>query len=164
MKSIEHVKSYARTLQRAAQAGAPDALKRIEKARGTDEVIRRRHCLATLAREFGFDGWAQLVRAWSEPGPSPQGTLLYPWSGGAHWNIWSVDYSEACEIFAEHGGFLLGYRDQYFIVESAYVDELGLDSGDPDWQKMGRNWIEPRDLDARDRLTMRLVRRRLGPG
>lgn len=161
MKTIRYIKSQARRLQRDAQAEAAEALRRIAKARGEDEIIRRRHCLATLAREFGFDGWHALVRAWSEPGPVHQGTFLYPLSAGAHWNVWSANYQQACCIRSEHGGFLLGYRNQYFIAESGYIDDLGLDSQHPDWKAMGRNWIAPEDLEARDRLTLKLVRHQL---
>ena len=58
---IEDLKSEARVLHRRARAGEPGALARLDVETG--EPIKRRHCLAAIARELGFAGWPALVSA-----------------------------------------------------------------------------------------------------
>lgn len=157
MKTIEQIKTRARKLQRDAEAGIPSALQRIEKARAKDERIRRRHCLAAISNELGFAGWPELVASLSKAALGAHGTYLYPSNGGAHWNIWFADYDEARNVRHEHGGFLLGYKSQFFICDESYITELGLEPSDPDWDRIGRDWIKPRDLEARDRLASQLI-------
>ena len=85
------------------------------------------------------------------------GTLLYPSTCSGHYNIWSASYAEAREIRAAHGGYLLAYKRQFLIVEDGYIDSMGLDPADPDWERMGRDWVQPGDLAARERLYRKLV-------
>ena len=55
------------------------------------------------------------------------------------------------------GGFLFPYRNQFFICEWGFVVALGLDPADPDWERIGRDWVRPRDEVARDRLEAKLI-------
>ncbi len=50
------------------------------------------------------------------------------------------------------GGYLLPYRNQFFVTVAAAIRELGLDPEDPDWERIGRDWVRPRDAEARKRL------------
>jgi len=52
----------------------------------------------------------------------------------------------------ERGGFLFPYRRQYFICESEGIRALGLDPEDPDWERIGRDWVQPGDREAWARL------------
>ena len=88
------------------------------------------------------------------------GTLLYPNGASAHWNIWSASYDEAKAIRADHGGYLLAYKRHFFIVDRHFIETIGLDPDDPDWEKMGRDWVRPKDPEARGRLYARLTRDR----
>ncbi|MCA8954304.1 MAG: hypothetical protein KDE27_32650, partial [Planctomycetes bacterium] len=68
---------------------------------------------------------------------------------------------EASRIRAERGDYLLAYRRDFLVVEHHYVRTLGLDPEDPDWQRIGRDWAQPGDLAARERLFRQVALDRL---
>ena len=67
---------------------------------------------------------------------------------------------EAKAIREQHGGYLLAYRRHFFIADRYFIETLGLDPDDPDWQLIERDWVKPRRADARERLYGKLIRRR----
>lgn len=142
--ALEHLKARARILHR--------------QIRETDPTVQRKDCLATIAREHGFTGWPHAVAVLSGEETRDFGTLLYPRHGAAYWNIWSAHYEEAARIRAEHGGFLLAYKTHFFITDQYFVEALGLDPDDPDWERIGRDWARPADLEARTRLYAKLLK------
>lgn len=162
---IEALKSRARVLHRRATDKDPEALGRLRavaELKALDDAalaaaVRRRHALAVVARELGFRGWPHLISVVQDGATDDFGTLLVPETGGAYWNIWSARYEEARSIREAHGGYLLAYRHQFLIVDADYVTMLGLDPEDPDWDRMGRDWVRPRDPSARARLYEKLV-------
>lgn len=166
---IDDLKVRARMLQREVEAKAPEALTRLRslpELRQLDDVglveqTQRRHCLSLIARELGFAGWSHLTAVMHGEQNDDFGTLLYPKGAAAMWNIWSASYDEARAIRAEHGGYLLPYRRQFFISDRYFVEMLGLDPDDPDWHHIGRDWARPGDLAARDRLYAALIKARL---
>lgn len=168
---IAYLHGAARMLHRAAQSGqaAACARLRVEPAlRSLDDAalrsaVQRRHCLAVIAHELGFDSWPHTRHILGGGGdPSdPFGTLLYPAHGSAYWNIWSADYAEARAIRDQHGGYLLAYRRHYFIVESHFIAAIGLSPDDPDWDRIGRDWVRPGDAAARGRLYRKLLQARM---
>jgi hypothetical protein len=125
-------------------------------------AIRRRHCLAVVARELGFRGWPHAVQVLSGTGTTDAGTLLYPRRCGAHINIWCASYDQAKRIRARHGGFLLGYKHQYLVVDDDYMTTLGVDPDDPDLDMIGRDWVGPSDAVARARLYGRVIDASIG--
>lgn len=157
---IERAKQRARSLHRAVQQGDAHALHKVRQVRelralSAESLARdtqRRHCLAVVARALGLNGWSHLTELWGAPEANDFGTLLYPSSCGGHWNIWCARYDEARDIRAEHGGFLLPYRHQLVIVEGDFIRDMGLDPGDSDWARIGRDWARPADPHARHRL------------
>lgn len=70
-------------------------------------------------------------------------------------NRWFTDYDEARASLDQDGGFLLPYKDQYMITEAGGIRELGLDPDDPDWEKIGRDWVKPNDTEAWERLRIK---------
>jgi hypothetical protein len=164
MDIIEELKARARVLHRRALSSEPEALARVHTLPGLAGTpaseIKRRHCLAVVARELGFDGWSHLKAVLDGAPCESFGTLLNDNHCGAHWNIWSASYEEARTIRAEHGGYLLAWRHQFLIVDRYYVETLGLDPDDPDWEKIGRDWVRPDDPGARRRLYEKLIRSR----
>jgi hypothetical protein len=160
---IDDLKAQARILQRRAIAADRASLARLSAANVRERPIQRRHCLTAIARELGFAGWPHAVAVLRGRRVRDFGTLLYPSECAAHFNIWCAGYDEARSIRAEHGGYLLAYRHQFFIVDSHFIESLGLDPSDPDWERIGRDWVEPKDRDARSRLYHKLVRRRQAP-
>eukprot|EP00439_Symbiodinium_sp_Y106_P089218 s1_g1754.t1 len=164
------LKSKARRLHKQIEKGEPVQVARMralpKMASFTDQEligqVKRRLCLNVIAMELGFRTWASLahVMEGDEVG-GDFGTILCPERMMAHQNIWLADYEEARDIHADHGGFLLGYRRQFFIADADYLMDLGLDPEREEWAKMDRNWVEPGDLNARARLYARLFAERL---
>lgn len=170
---LDELKNGARILQRQAQSKEPKALERLralpELSALDDDALSaavlRRHTLAVVARELGFGGWPQASAVLAPKGAEGEaaddfGTLLCPPGMSAHSNIWSAHYDEAKRLREETGGYLLAYRKHFFIVDRHYVEALGLDPDDPDWQRLGRDWARPTDPEARERLYTRLIRER----
>jgi hypothetical protein len=160
---IEDLKAEARALHKQVQAGQGDAIARVRALRelrdASDgelaEQTLRRHCLAAIARQLGFEGWPHLVAVIEGTRDDDFGTLLYK---PGHWNIWSASYDEARTIRTEHGGYLLPYKHQFVIVDRYFIETLGLDPEDPDWEAIGRDWVRPASLQARERLYAKLIR------
>ena len=165
---VHHLRAKARRLQSRVEQRDPDAVDRVrslpELATSDDErlasSIQRRHCLAVIARELGFDGWPHARSILTGQATGDFGRLLSPPGAAAHWNIWSASYEEARAIRAEHGGYLLAYRRHFFIVDRYYLETLGLDPDDTDWDRIGRDWVKPHEPSARARLYGKLIARR----
>ena len=165
--SIEEIKRRARVLHTALLKREPAACARLRALREFREVeedrliedAKHRHCLSVVSNELGFEGWQHASAILNAKRDDDFGTLLNPPGSSAHWNIWSASYDEAKEIRAEHGGYLLGYKKHYFIVDQYYVETLGLDPNDADWERIGRDWVKPASVEARDRLYAQLIRK-----
>lgn len=166
---ILSLKTHARVFHRKVQAGDVDALARI---RAVDEFknlddetisssVKRRHCLAAIASEIGFSGWSHTLQVLQGKDVNDFGTLLYPGRCSAHLNIWCASHDEARRVRDARDGFLLGWRSQYIVVDDDYIRTLGLDPADPDWRRIGRDWVRPGDPLARRNLYGKLVREAL---
>jgi hypothetical protein len=127
------------------------------------EQIKLKHALNIIAHEHDFDSWAEfkqqlerqeLYRAYKQK--DPYYTLLYPQRCRRFMNEWHSNYEVANTELGRLGGYLLPYKNQFFICESAYIEELGLDPDDPDWALIGWNWVLPDDLEAWKRLDSKL--------
>lgn len=167
--TVSALKARARLLHRNAAFGKAEAVSRVRllpELRKLDPaeiplVIKRRHCLAVLARELGFAGWPHALAVLRGRESGDFGELLYSASNAPTLNIWSASHAEAREIRAEHGGYLLAYRRHYLIVDGAYIRALGLEADDPDWARIGWDWVRPKDPEARERLYRKLIDGRL---
>lgn len=165
---IHELKVRAELLHHGVSALEASALERLRalpehKKADADQLseaakaIRRKHCLAVVAREAGFQSWSHANDVVAGRNAEDFGTLLNPPGASAHWNIWSASYDEAREIRREHGGYLLAYKRHFFIVDRYYIETLGLDPEDEDWERIGRDWVRPLDLAARARLYAKLL-------
>lgn len=67
-------------------------------------------------------------------------------------NRWFTVYEEARAALELEGGYLLPYRNYFFVTSSEGIRELGLDPNDPDWARIGWDWVRPRDPEAWARL------------
>jgi hypothetical protein len=115
--------------------------------------VRRRDCLSVLARELGFLGWQhakQIIT--TAPKDADFGTGLYPARCCGHVNLWYARYADADIGHLESGGYLLAYRRQFVVVERPFIEDLGRDPDDHDWQRLGFDWARPRERAARTRL------------
>jgi hypothetical protein len=166
---MRELKVRAELLHKQIQAGDGRALARLravpEFRRASPEAlttlvptIRRRHCLAAIAAELGFASWPEMKAILTGEGlKSGFGNLLCPMKCSAHLNHWCKTYPEAAKVQKQRGGYLLAFRNQYLVVDRYYIESLGLDPDDHDWQAIGFDWVRPRDVDARTRLYAKLV-------
>jgi hypothetical protein len=83
-------------------------------------------------------------------------TPLYPERCDGFLNEWYADYEVARKHLEITGGYLLPYKTQFFICQREYIDSLGLNPDDADWELIGRDWIKPADHEAWQRLTLKL--------
>ena len=67
-------------------------------------------------------------------------------------NRWFRSYSEARTSLESEAGYLLPYKSQFFVTLSEGIRELGLDPDDPDWERIGWDWVQPKDDAAWKRL------------
>jgi hypothetical protein len=68
---------------------------------------------------------------------------------------WFTTYEDARASREAEGGYLLPYKHQFFVTTSEAIRELGLDPEDPDWARIGWDWVRPRDAEAWERLNGR---------
>ena len=78
--------------------------------------------------------------------------LWYQTSLDVFLNRWFSSYDAARAALKEQGGFLLPYRHHFYICKPEVVSALGLDPGDPDWEKIGFDCVRPSDPEAFQRL------------
>ncbi len=123
--------------------------------------VQRKHALAVVAREGGFEDWLDL-RASVDDSPAETGfdtTRLFPPRNAVFLNLWFARYEEARQVLDENPTrYLFPYRHQYVLCEAGLLENLGVDAADPDWDRIGRDWVKPRDMEARSRLAVRLRR------
>lgn len=166
--AIEYLRQHARVLQRKAAQQDPAAIAWLQTVHGLTQLsaveiasaVQRKHCLTAIALKLGAKDWNELQASLCASVGEDFGTLLHV---TGYWNIWSASYAEAITIRADHGGYLLPYKRQFMIVEDHYLDGLGIDARDEDWERIGRNWVQPSNAHARDRLAEKLLRQRLQP-
>lgn len=122
--------------------------------------IQRKHALAVIAKEAGFADWLQLRRAATTMIPAGfDTTRLFQARTGGFLNLWFRHYEEARPLLViEPKRYLFPYRHQYFLCEGALLESLGVDTADPDWDRIGRDWAKPLDRAAHARLSVRLRR------
>lgn len=154
---VSRIKHLARLLQRKARDGDPQALDAVQPLLLEGECLQRRHCLLALSHRLGFRSWTQARSVLDRAAHTDRGLFMYRESHGALCNIWSASYDEAASIRQESGGYLLPFARQFMVVEAPFVDWLGLDPQDPDWDAMGRDWVVPTDGSAWDRLANKRV-------
>lgn len=128
------------------------------------DTVKLKHALHVIAYEHGNVSWADLkkeqerqvrYRAYKQKKGSAY-TLLYPERCTRFTNEWHVDYEIASTELGRNGGYLLPYKNQFFICQSVYIEELGLDPDDSDWERIGWNWVQPTDQAAWERLNNQL--------
>lgn len=106
-----------------------------------------KHALTVIALENGYGSWIELKDAAETTGPS-----MYVGQLDVFLNRWFASYEDARASLEEEGGFLLPYRNQFFVCEQSAIRVLGLDPEDLDWERIGYDWARPQDRQAWRRL------------
>lgn len=131
------------------------------------ERVQLKHALDVIAREHHFNSWADFkkdfdrkerYRAYKQ-NKAQTYTIHYPERCSRFTNEWHVDYKIASTELGRTGGYLFPYHNQFFICQSEYIVELGLDPDDQDWKYIGWNWVQPIDQEAWKRLNTKLQHR-----
>lgn len=149
---LKNINSSDSELNTAALAVINDYLNSIGLNLAADK-IQLKHCLACIASQYGFNSWANCKFYFEHT----QLTAFTP--RGGFFNQWFSNYQEAKEILKTSGGYLLPYQQQFFICEGGYIDYLGLNPADPNWEKIGYNWVEPQDIGAWQELNRHYTQR-----
>jgi hypothetical protein len=84
--------------------------------------------------------------------PRDEGPVMYVGSMDAVVNRWFTNYEDARASLRVEGGYLFQYRNQFFVTLREGIRELGLDPDDPDWERIGWDWVRPQDEEAWERL------------
>jgi hypothetical protein len=125
----------------------------------TRDRIQRKHALAVVAKEAGFEDWLHLKAAGAAGDPPAFDTTRLFLRTATFLNLWFRSYDEARQVLnGEPKRYLFPYREQFVVCESALLESLGVDTNDPDWERIARDWVKPRDPQAHARLTVRLSR------
>lgn len=101
--------------------------------------VKRKHALTVIALEKGFQSWSQLK-------------CQLPFIKGGFLNNWFANYAEAKSYQALNGGFLLPFKNQFFICDKNYIVNLGFNGNDPDWRLIDFDWVKPANKTAWQRL------------
>lgn len=132
--------------------------------------VKLKHALAVIALEHGYGSWRELKTSAETGGrssaasSSSHGREMYAAGFCGTLNRWFADYEGARASLDEQGGFLLPFESQFFVCEEQGIRALGLDSEDPDWERIGRDWVKPADLEAWARLDRKRELASLGEG
>lgn len=127
--------------------------KLLQKAKArTGNSIALKEAYEILAKTAGFSSWREMKSTLDTH------EILRPSRASALWNVWYASYQEAKNHIREHGGFLLPYQKQFFICDENYVRSLGVRLDDPDLEKVGRDWVTPKDSTAWNRLFVKISR------
>jgi hypothetical protein len=122
------------------------------------DLIQHKHALAVIAAELGYPAWSDCKRRLEVPAELRLDTETFFGAGSeAFLNRWFARYAEARASLEAAGGFLFPFRHQFFICGPGFLESRGIDPTDPDWERIGRDWVRPRNEAARDRLERMLV-------
>jgi hypothetical protein len=125
------------------------------------DQIKLKHALAVIALEHNFGSWAAFKHHLERKEQLVQRrqsyyTRLYPARCAGYMLEWHADYDVASLELGGNGGYLFPYKNQFFICQAEYIERLGLDPDDPDWERIAYNWVHPADQAAWQRLDDKL--------
>ncbi|WXB00285.1 hypothetical protein LZC95_49540 [Pendulispora brunnea] len=168
MDPVQELKIRADILHAQLESRDGDALARLrvlpELRRADDalllakaEAFRRKHCLSVVARECGFASWERARNILSGDAEGVDfGTLLHGRNASSILSPWFASYEEALAAqrsLPDHPRhYLLAYKRHFMVTGRSFVEALGMDPDDPDWEAIGWNWARPTDPTARSRL------------
>lgn len=87
-----------------------------------------------------------------------KGPIMYVPQMNAILSRWYTTYEDARASLKAKGGYLLPYENHFFVTDREAIQELVLDPDDPDWARIGWDWVRPRDVDAWRRLKEKRAR------
>jgi hypothetical protein len=85
-------------------------------------------------------------------------TLWYQPNLDVFLNRWFSNYPDARKSLGSDGGFLLPYKQHFYVCEAGAIRAMGLEPDDPDWEKIGWDCAQPLDMPAYLRLHEKRVK------
>ncbi len=123
------------------------------------DQLKRKHALAVIAKETGFQEWPELMASISPHVDVGFDTSRLFQRTATFLNLWYRTYGEAREMLTtDPKRYLFPYRHQFVVCEGQLLEDQGIDTTDPDWERIGRDWAQPLDKKALARLAVRLRR------
>lgn len=148
----EFLKNEAELLLKHAGNGDASAQDRLRSHLPAGETPKLKHALHAIAEANSYASWDLLKQALDGAAElSPLAEIkdqFYPKGFTTYWNIWFAKYAQAKKTLSEGKGYLLPFRNQFFIVEEHFVDSIGVPHTLPEWEAIGRDWVHPRNVKA----------------
>lgn len=133
LSRLESLKIKAKLLQKAK--------------RKSGQEIPLKQAFEIIARSAGFGSWREMKEILEET------EHFNPAHWSAQWKLWFASYEEALrELDKQPGTYLLPYQKHFFLCDENYLSSFGLKPDHADLMKVGRNWVEPKDPEAWQRL------------
>lgn len=114
----------------------------IEAVQKDKEFFRLKHSYQVLAIEHGHNNWKTLREQIIKE------ECMYHPSIGVYLNIWFGNYNEAWAYHKKNGGYLLYYRQYYYVCDKEAIRSMGLDTFDKEWKAIGYNAVKPESQEA----------------
>lgn len=110
------------------------------------DFFRLKHAYAVLALENGHDSWNALREQ------VIQEDCLYTKGCAGFINTWFTNYNQAKAHHIIEGGYLLQYRQDYFVAGHELIKVLGLHDFEKEWEAIGYDWVKPQCTKSWARL------------
>lgn len=118
-------------------------------------------CLHDAARAVGFAHWEHarhVLGGQARPGDD-LGDFWHAPRTGILLHQWFAHYAEAVAVLdTDRTAYLLPYRRQCFIVQSSFIQALGLEPDDPHWGLLHHDLVAGLGTSAWQALAARRVR------
>lgn len=121
-------------------------------------------CMLLIALENNASDWNDLVKNHRiDPNQLSDEELIYIIKiNDGILNVWFATYHEAKEYqMTKDQTFLFPYKNTFFVCNAGYIEGLGVNPHDPDWDKIGRDWAKPQCNEAKKRLRSKLIQARI---
>ncbi|TNE44663.1 MAG: hypothetical protein EP343_28805 [Deltaproteobacteria bacterium] len=127
------------------------------------DQIQHKHLLQVVAKEAGFASWVALKRhldakeGEGEKADEPDWETFFG-SPCGFLNHWFPNYEAAKAFRDQEGGYLFSYKTHCLVAGEGMIASLGCDPHDPDWERVGFDWVEPGCPHAWHRLKAQMVK------
>lgn len=108
--------------------------------------FRLKHAYHVLAIEAGHTNWVSLREQLIKE------DCMYHSGCSTYLNIWFANYNEAYAYFIKNGGYLLSYRQYFYVCNAEVIKVLKLDKCQAEWEAIGYNWVKPANINAYNRI------------
>ncbi len=126
------------------------------------DQIQHKHLLQVIAKEAGFVSWVALKRYLDAQAGEGEYAIEPDWetffgSPCGFLNHWFASYEAAKAYRDQEGGYLFPYKSHCLVAGEGMIAALGCDPHDPDWERIGFDWVEPICPHAWHRLKSQML-------